>query len=167
MAELRDVAAYLCRYYPHKHELSNARLTKMVYLADWKSAVERGCQLTNIRWVFDQYGPYVPDVLRTAADDEAFEITVSRTVNGDPKRVIAVREDADYASLDHEDRAILDFVIASTAPKYWADFIRLVYSTYPIVTQPRGSHLDLAALAHEYKDQQDLLISDPPVHAGR
>ena len=35
MAKLVDVVGYLCEHYPHKAELSKARLTKMVYLADW------------------------------------------------------------------------------------------------------------------------------------
>jgi hypothetical protein len=39
MAELKDIIAYYCKQYPHKAELSKARLTKMVYLADWKSAI--------------------------------------------------------------------------------------------------------------------------------
>jgi hypothetical protein len=42
MATLGDVMAYLCEHYPHKDDLSKARLTKLVYLADWKSAIERG-----------------------------------------------------------------------------------------------------------------------------
>jgi hypothetical protein len=53
MARLRDVVAYLCHEYPHKGELSKARLTKMVYLADWRSAIERGSQVTDIEWVFN------------------------------------------------------------------------------------------------------------------
>ena len=31
---LRDIVAYVCKNYPYKDELSNARVTKMVYLAD-------------------------------------------------------------------------------------------------------------------------------------
>jgi hypothetical protein len=36
----------------------------MVCLTDWKSALERGEQLTNLSWEFFHYGPYVPDVIR-------------------------------------------------------------------------------------------------------
>jgi hypothetical protein len=36
----------------------------------------------------------------------------------------------------------------------WNDFIRLVYSTYPIMSQERGTELDLAALAEEYRSEE-------------
>ncbi len=159
MARLRDVVAYLCRHYPHKRELSNARLTKMVFLSDWKSALDRGHQLTDIEWKFNQFGPYVPDVLKTATEDEDLEVVETTNFFGDPMRLIAARDDANYPSLEADDCEILDFVIESTAPKHWDDFIRLVYSTYPIVTQPRGSQLDLVKLAQDYRDQQRLFQS--------
>jgi hypothetical protein len=47
---------------------------------------------------------------------------------------------------------VLDFVIEQTAPLYWNDFIKLVYSTYPVVTQPRFLPLDLVKLALEYRE---------------
>ncbi len=50
MAALKDIIAYYCDRYPHKEELSKARLTKMVYLADWKSAIVHGKQISDIKW---------------------------------------------------------------------------------------------------------------------
>jgi hypothetical protein len=45
----------------------------------------------------------------------------------------------------------LDFVIEKTKDLEWNDFIRLIYSTYPIVTQDKYSKLDLVSLAKEYQ----------------
>ena len=53
MTELKEVISYLVSKYPHKDELSNARLTKMIYLADWRHAITQGNQITDIRWFFD------------------------------------------------------------------------------------------------------------------
>ncbi len=50
MTELKDVMAYIIANYPFKGELSNARLTKMVYLTDWKNALLSGRQVTDISW---------------------------------------------------------------------------------------------------------------------
>lgn len=36
----------------------------------------------------------------------------------------------------------------------WSRFIRLVYSTYPILTQERGTKLDLVELAAKYKEAE-------------
>src|SRR5439155_24236120 len=132
IAILRDVVLYLCKQYPHKHDLSKARLTKMVYLADWRSAIRRGRQITDIVWQFNHYGPYVDDVVRIARDDPAFEVVQDTNYYGGPKELIRVRDGTPSPSLDEDEREILDFVIGGTASKSWSDFMRLVYSTYPI-----------------------------------
>lgn len=74
VGSLRDVVAYVCRNYPYKDELSNARVTKkVVYLAGWRSAITRGRQLTDLEWEFSHYGPYVSDVIRVAEADPDLE----------------------------------------------------------------------------------------------
>jgi hypothetical protein len=160
MAELRDVVAYLCDTYPYPKELSNARLTKMVYLADWKSAIERGEQLTDLIWEFSHYGPYVTDVIRLAHSEEDFEVERGETVYGDQKELVrheAGTPAANYPSLKPEDKDLLNFVIDSVKDKSFTEFVKLVYSTYPIVTQERYSKLDLVNLAREYKEVAPLL----------
>lgn len=153
MTEIRDIVAYFCQHYPHKRELSKARVTKMVYLADWKSAIDYGRQLTNINWVFNHYGPYVEDVVNVAQSDPAFAITPQRNAYGNFKEVISLQ--AVYVPvLTKEERDVLEHVINTTAQKYWNDFIELVYSTYPIMTQERHAQLNLVALAKEYKSTQ-------------
>jgi hypothetical protein len=164
MAELRDVVAYLCDRYPHPRELSNTRLTKMVYLADWKSAIERGKQLTNLSWEFSHYGPYVPDVIRLARSEDDFKVEQGETIYGDQKEMVRHEaapstQEASYPSLEPEDKNLLDFVIRSVEDKSFTEFVKLVYSTYPIVTQERYSKLDLVNLASEYKEVAPLLSS--------
>ncbi len=163
MAKLRDIIAYLCDRYPHPKELSNARLTKMVYLADWKSALERGEQLTDLSWEFSHYGPYVPDVIRLARSEEDFEVKQDETIYGDQKELVHHETESGmagaYPSLEPEDKDLLDFVIRSVEDKSFTEFVKLVYSTYPIVTQDRYSRLNLVNLAREYKEVVPLLSS--------
>jgi hypothetical protein len=156
MAELRDVIVHFCSQYPHKHELSNARLTKMVYLADWRSAITRGRQITSVEWVFKHFGPYVEDIRRLADSEPEFEVVKTRNPFGQAKELITVRAGTESPSLTDEERNVLDFVISTTSPMHWDDFIKLVYSTYPIVTRPRYSTLDLVALAKEYDSTKHL-----------
>jgi Protein of unknown function (DUF4065) len=156
MATVRDVIAYLCARYPHKGDLSKARLAKMVYLADWRSALERRRQVTDVEWEFNYYGPYVNDIVSSARADSAFDVQQTVNICGGPKEIVRVRSDVEYPSLTEEDTRILDIVIASVAAKSWDDFIRLVYSTYPIVTQPRFSKLNLVELAEQYKNEEAL-----------
>jgi uncharacterized protein YwgA len=153
MPELRDVMAYLCANYPHKGELSKARLTKMIYLADWKSALEHGRQATSISWYFNHYGPYVEDVVQTARkNQEIFDILHTTNLFGSEKDIITVRSGVEYPSITQQDRAVLDHVIRSSSRLTWDEFIELIYSTYPVQTQPRYGKLSLVRLAKEYRE---------------
>jgi uncharacterized protein YwgA len=161
MARIRDVIAFVCSEYPHKRELSKARLTKMVYLADWRAAIVRGAQITNIEWVFHHYGPYVEDVAEAARNDPAFEIIQTANMFGGQKEVIRLKEPTvKHPSITEDDAKDLRFVIEQTAPLYWNDFIELVYSTYPVISRPRYETLDLVALAKEYNAMDAKQVSE-------
>lgn len=152
MAAVKDVVAYLCSRYPDGEELSKARLTKMVYLADWKSALESGHQMTDIAWEFNHYGPYVDDVVLSVRDVPGLQLVAQRE---DGKQ--AIRRDnvaQGWPSLSEQDRHVLDHVIRVTAPKYWDEFIKLIYSTYPVLASPRYTHLDLVDLAARYRSER-------------
>lgn len=151
MAKIRDVAVYLCTKYPHKGELSKARLTKMVYLADWRSAIVHGHQITAIDWFYNYYGPFVDDVMESVRTDPAFSVTQTTNFFGGQKELVSLNTtEASWPSLTSKDISILDHVIDETSSLYWNDFIKLVYSTYPIITQERLARLNLVELAQEY-----------------
>ncbi len=160
MAELKDVMVYLLQNYPHKNEMSKARLTKMVYLSDWKSAIEHARQITNIEWYFDHYGPFVRDIENTASKDSAFKRTEGTNYFGDSREVIELMDSEYVPILTAAEKDILDIVIKSTSPKYWDGFIKLVYSTYPIRTQERYSYLNLVELAKDYAKEKASLAEE-------
>ena len=70
---------------------------------------------------------------------------------GSPKDLILAKDGAPAPKLSSNVTRILDHMIKETAPLYWKDFIQLVYSTYPVVSQPRYTDLDLPVLALEYE----------------
>jgi uncharacterized phage-associated protein len=151
MATVRDVAAYLCKHSPGG--LSKARLTKLVYLADWKAVVERGRPVTDIAWFFNNYGPYVPAVVDAAKRDSAFKVEAKDTVYGNSMDLISLKHPDVVAceSVNAEDIRILDEVLAVTKDLNFTEFIEFVYGTYPIVSQQRYTQLDLVRLAHDYR----------------
>jgi hypothetical protein len=151
MADLRSVMAYYIKTYPHKSELSKARLTKMVYLADWKSALDRGRQLTDIKWKFNHYGPYVDDVHNLALEDRAFRVQQEQTMYGNPRGRIELVDDNLEVNLSDDEKAILDHVISETKKLGFDGFIKLVYSTFPVISGTKGRDLDLLAAAHTYR----------------
>jgi hypothetical protein len=132
-------------------ELSNARLTKMVYLSDWHQAISHGRQISNIEWYFDNYGPFVTDVEQTAKEHaDLFEIVIALNIYGQPKKAFSLKQEAFTPSLTYEEQASLDHVIDITHKLYWNDFIKLVYGTYPVASSERYSFLDLVRKAKEY-----------------
>ncbi|CDL84038.1 Panacea domain-containing protein [Xenorhabdus szentirmaii] len=153
MDKLQQITAYFCTKYPIQSELSKARLTKMVYLADWFSSLVQGKQLTDIKWVFNHYGPYVDDVFEAITRSrQNFHIKNELNIYGSEKHTIHFIGNEHDISLTTDEITILNTVINKTKSLYFNDFIDYVYSTYPIRSRTRYSILDLPKLAEEYKD---------------
>lgn len=160
MNKLKHVIRYFVKNYPYGNELSKTRITKMVYLADWISALKEGKQITDIKWYFDHYGPYVSDVYEAAQNDSHLHVRQTVSAYGSPKEVIALSDGKHKSFLEilglseelsKDEKEILDKVITETETLTWDSFIKLVYSTYPISSQHRYSSLNLVELAKEYK----------------
>lgn len=154
MAELKDIVYYLVDKYPNKEHLANARITKMVYLADWYSVNVFGKQVSEISWYFDNYGPFVTDVIKMAQENtKVFSVTEENNYFGATKRVI--KNISTYSPiLSESEIKSLDKVIEITKNKTWDQFITFVYSTYPIVVSDRYTNLDLMALSVEYQKRK-------------
>lgn len=155
MADLKDVLAHLLRDYPNPEALANARVTKMVYLADWKSALDRGQQVTGINWYFDNFGPFVHDVKQCAKDHpELFTVTQQVTALGGEKNVFALIDKTYVPKLTDDERRILDHVRTSTQSLSFDRFVKLVYSTFPVMKTERFSYLNLVELAKQKHAEQ-------------
>lgn len=129
----------------------------MVYLADWYYALKHGKQLTNIKWNFDHYGPYVADVFNIAKNDRKLIIEQGFSQYGSPKQTIKINENYinsfHVGRLDVEVTEVLDKVIEDTRSMYWDDFISYIYSSYPIKNSRRFEKLNLKKLAAKCKDE--------------
>lgn len=159
---INDILVYLFKNYPNPGELSKARVVKMLYLADWKNCLEYGRQITPIQWYFNHYGPYVDDIVNLIRTDVRFEIEWVSNVFGSPKEIIRLKPNVELlVNIPSENIKTLDFVIKLSSPLYWSDFIDLIYSTYPVRTQPRYTYFNLPKLATEYK----AVIASKPVAA--
>jgi hypothetical protein len=92
----------------------------------------------------------VEDVIDTARLGPEFRILPTANIYGAPKDMVKLTH---YYSpqLDAFEKRTLNHVIRTTSGKDWDEFIRLVYSTYPVMTQPRYTYLDLPRLARQYR----------------
>ncbi len=153
MASLHNIMAYIIQNYPDHlgHELSNARLTKMVYLADWHQSINHRRQISQIDWYFDNYGPFVRDIEQTASlYADIFSIDLGNNRHGQPKKTFSLRNPAYRADLNEDEKLSILHIINVTKKLYWDDFIKLVYSTHPIASSERYTILNLVEKAQEY-----------------
>lgn len=151
MEKLNKIASYICSEYEKPEDLSKARFVKMIYLADWKSAIINGKQLTDIKWVFNHYGPYVEDIINRITESGGFEIREEKNIFNTPKYLIyATNEIANVEFEARNTSEILDSVMEQSVNLRWREFISMVYSTYPVEKSNRYSVLDLEKLAKEY-----------------
>jgi len=149
--DLNDLVRYIIKNYPHKNELSKARLNKLIYLIDWKSALDNQEQISDIEWIFNHYGPYVSDIETRLKLDNRFSIEQTTNFYGNEKNIINIQKDNGFKEPNEKQKKVIDFVINITKDMYWNKFINTVYSTYPITHSDRGEKLDLVKLANEYK----------------
>lgn len=157
MKKLRDVIAFILENYPHKKELSNARLTKLVYLSDWHFCLKKDEQITPIKWYFDNYGPFVWDVKQEVEKyPDLFTIEQTTNAHGSSKNLIKILKFPRDISLTDDEKESLEKIMEITKNMYWDDFIKLVYSTYPILSTERYSYLHLESLAKRYKESKKI-----------
>lgn len=151
MSNLKEAISYILKHYPHKDQLSNARVTKMLYLADWHQAINRKLQITDIRWYFDNYGPFVWDIKKEIeCHPEVFISIDTHNFYGQTKTLFSMKNKDYEPCLSDDQKQSLQHIIDVTEKLTWNDFIRLVYSTYPITSSSRYSYLDIVEKAKEY-----------------
>ena len=148
---IKNILHYLLNEYPYPEDLTKTRITKLVYLVDWKSALSRGKQVSDIEWYFDHYGPYVSDVLDVADDDSTVKIRKTTSAYGGVKYVVEPKNNNTLLpyDLDEEEKKLVDDVIEDTKNLTWNKFIDFVYATYPVRKKDKYNSLNLVELAKE------------------
>ena len=161
MAELKDVMAWIIKNYPHESELSNARLTKMVYLCDWHHTVYSNARMTDIDWYFDNHGPFVWDIKNQATlERDLFRIAETKNMYGSRKTLIKLNDkEFDGSNLTDSEKSSISKIITRTKGLYWDDFITFVYSTFPILESEKYSRIDLEGLAKKFRAKKGIAVA--------
>lgn len=155
MAELKDVISYVCAKYPHASSVPLPTLTKILYLAEWRSAITRKHQLTRAEWFLNQSGPFSPDIAKALTENSAFAVGKSRSIFKPSTERVSLQAATGWKGLTVEDKEVLDFVLRVMSTKSFGEFVRLVESTYPVYKNPENTAtLDLAGLAERYRSER-------------
>lgn len=151
--KLLDIIVYIFKVYPQFNELSKARLVKLIYLIDWKNSIDKSQQLTNIKWYFNHYGPYVDDVMDLIKErNDIFSTKTYSNYYGGVSNSIELINKSYLVSLSDSEKDIIDFIVKNTYEYDWNKFISLVYSTYPTKNNAKYSTLDLPNEAAKFRE---------------
>lgn len=115
---------------------SRIRLIRLVYLSDWKSAIEHKEQITSAKYVIVSGGLQfygMEDICNCDCSCQQIPELTSNQIN------------------------VIDHVVRTTHDKSWSELERLVNSTFPMRTQRRFQLLDLVAMADEYAEEKRML----------
>jgi hypothetical protein len=154
MKDLLTLIIYIFKTYPKVEELSKPRLVKLIYLIDWKHAIDNGTQATNIQWYFNHYGPYVDDVIDLIKQKgDIFDVKSRVNAYGGISDKIKLIDTQDV-DISDSIKTSANFIIENTVNQNWSEFINLVYSTYPIKANSKYSSLNLIEDAIKFKEQR-------------
>lgn len=152
---LHDILAYILlrsEQILKRKGLSKYRITKIVYLCDWCYACACGRQITDIRWFFDNYGPFVWDVYNTLTKDSSlFELSVIITPYENEITTFTLKNMAYVPNITRDVQDCLEYVLEHVVNLKNQEFTNLVYATYPIRTSRRYTSLNLVEKANEYR----------------
>ena len=138
-------------YYILKKEwsLPNSRLTKLVYLLDWKYSLEQWKQYTNIKWYFDYYWPFVKDIEKIIEENpDWFKTNIISDIYWN-KKYFSINWNHEL-NLSDNLKNYINSIIYRTSKLSYSWFIKFVYSTYPIYKSKKFEYLELEKLAKEY-----------------
>lgn len=138
MLDFVEVFKIIISFYPEKQELTKDRLVKLTYLSDWRSAIVNKKQITNIKWYINNYGPYIEnmyDILKKKGFD------INNSIKERKKFV---------GEIETETITIVEFIVNKTKNLNNNDFATLVFSTFPLATSTKYSHVNLIEKAEHY-----------------
>lgn len=150
MASLSDALAYLVLHVSGEEGISVSRLSKLLYLADWRAEITQRSRPSRVEWAHGVQGPWSKEIQNLVRKDNKHFSFSEETAGRGKKTMVHLAADCPSPILSPEEQQVLDFVIDRAGLLSWADFTSLVYSTYPVVKTVPQSALDLRVLASEY-----------------
>jgi hypothetical protein len=152
-SETRNAIAHILITTAGTGSIPVLRLTTLLYLSDWRSAITRKRQITDITWV-QPFVAKMPEIIQFLERNKPDFTLICGSqpevmFTGDPLSGI----------LSAEARTCVDFVLRSETNKSWPELFRLAYSTYPMFSQPAQSILNLVLLSDIYERMQHARVA--------
>jgi hypothetical protein len=143
MSKFEQVAHFFVSRFPG---MGVVKLTRGMYLTDWRAAILLHNTITGMQWKLGEYGPEARElfsflkttaILRVEADKEGYT-----------QLNIADSHEYDFSKSEID---ILEFVVNTLNEKQGNDLIRLINSTFPVIATNIGAEMNMTQLASEYE----------------
>ena len=144
--------AYFCYHSSLSTPITEYRLTLMLYLADWFSAITYNEPFTELPWKYDHgflYTKYLDNIIK----DMPSLYTVESSTLGVKGREIYFDGDINKLIFTEGEKQILDHILKETKDLLFNSLVKQAYSTYPMTADTIYTDLDLVALAKEWKNK--------------
>lgn len=141
MASLTSVIYYICEHHPDGYNLPVERLIDMLYLVDWRYAIECKRQMTNVHWRIRDSKPWMDE----ASAKELIRFLANLRNKSLIRTLVRFR-----LNLSESQKRTISFVIQTSLSKDENELSKLVYSTYPAIALGTDEQLDFRSLAEEY-----------------
>ncbi|NMB57613.1 MAG: SocA family protein [Chloroflexi bacterium] len=158
MDKTKSAIGYILNSYPKSEKFSISRLTKMLYLCDWKSALQFDNQISEITWEISYSGPFSRDIEDILFNDDVFIIFKGNLPDCGEVHFVKLRRPVATEVLNPNDKRVIDFVAKVTSELKWDKFLEVVYSTFPILNEERYKKINLIELAKLYKSKRRNLV---------
>lgn len=157
-----QLICFYCENLPKQYVPSESLLSKMVYLADWKSAVNYGNQITDLNWKLEDethepiaQGIRLTELVKVCSTNQSGPCTARWTPLSTRSFLRQRRKTLVEASeLSEQQKAIARSVLKLVDHKSSMD--RLIEGTYPVSTQTLNEDMQLTAIANEYNERYKL-----------
>ncbi|MBV6443732.1 MAG: DUF4065 domain-containing protein [Haliscomenobacteraceae bacterium CHB4] len=154
MSPLNNVLLYLYREFPNPLSLGASRAIKMIFLADWRCAVDSGEPMTDIEWRNSDRGPYSPLIAEALARDEEnffLEPNEEESLRALSFVVIPKSNSLAHADLDLNCKKALDGVVEDTHQMALWQLSNFVETQFPMRVTEQGDVIRLSFWAKQYR----------------
>lgn len=155
MKNLLETILYIFEEYRKKDELSSARLVLLIFLIDWKFAIDNGKQFTEAKWVYEHFGPFSNDVFTLIRKkNDIFKVDIIKKEDGEITERLFLKSNSIVGVKNFEAKSAADFILENTYSMTWSEFIQLVFSSYPIISNSKNTQLDLSKDSLRFKQRK-------------
>lgn len=156
---LQNLIVYLAFKVP---SLSEAKLNKLIFLADFYHYTKHGKRITNVPFLHYNYGPWSSVVARAAMENDGNQIRLENVTTPKKGEILLIKANVDktQVNLSKEYLDTLKEVIKDWGEKSLPEIVDYVKRTTLFTSTPFGAVIDFEAITPSKESREILSASE-------